>query len=87
MSIVDLHDCELLHELMINFKFLLSEKRNYLLSQVNGNDVNEYAKILQFFFRLYICKLDLYELTFSIELSMTVASFSFLKSVLIVFLP
>ena len=46
MSIVDLHNCELLHELMIYFEFLLSEERNYLLSQINGNDINEDAKIL-----------------------------------------
>jgi hypothetical protein len=46
MSIVDLHNSELLHELMIYFEFLLSEERNYLLSQINGNDINEDAKIL-----------------------------------------
>jgi hypothetical protein len=85
MGIVDLHNSELLHKLVIDLEFLLFELGNNLLSEVDRNDVNQHPQVLQFLLRLktYIK----WTLTFSIVLSMPDASFSFLNMVLIVFLP
>ena len=47
VSIVDLHDSELLHKFVIDLEFLLLELRDYLFSKVNSDDVDQHSQVLE----------------------------------------
>jgi hypothetical protein len=41
MSIVDLNDGELLHELVVDLELVLLELRDYLLPQIDSDDLDK----------------------------------------------
>ena len=52
MRIVDLHDIELLNDLLVNLQSSLLEWRHYGLSQVDGDQVMQCIQVLDFFVSL-----------------------------------
>ena len=49
MSIIDLHDVELLHNFGVDFQLLFFKRRHYLLAQVDRDDVMQHVQVVNFF--------------------------------------
>ena len=52
MSIIDLHNIELLDNFGVDFQLLFFKWRHYLLTQVDRDDVMQHVQVVNFFVSL-----------------------------------
>ncbi len=73
VRVIDLYDCELLHEFSVDFELVLLELRNDLFPQVNRHNLQQRLQVINFLLSLNIITFS--NLTTSILLTMPPVSF------------